>query len=83
MDFGFDSAAAERLLKQMEKYSVGIQKESRALKRMMDDKCEWDDYQKKAFNSNINAIMQELDMIQAKEDEYRSIFANKIKELQG
>ena len=83
MDILFDNTEAEKLVMQMDKYCTGVSKESRELKNIINEKAEWNDNQRRAFRSNIEVIMKELNVIIKQQDEYMGIFKQKIKDLQG
>ncbi|MCI8663047.1 MAG: hypothetical protein HFG69_07305 [Hungatella sp.] len=83
MNIKFDAVAAERLIRQMDKYCFGIQKEAKDLLAVIKSPGDWQDNQMKAFQTNINEIAKDLNQALALESEYMRIFDQRVKELKG
>ena len=83
MDIKFDAAAAEQLIKQMDKYCRGVQKETRDLLDMMKSSGGWNDNQKKAFESNINELAGDLNQALRLEADYMKTYDQRVRELRG
>lgn len=81
MDVKFDTGAAERLIRQMDRYCSGIQKETRELLAIMKKPGEWKDNQMRAFQMNIHEIAKDLNQALALESEYMRTFYQRIMEL--
>ena len=67
MNIKFDAVAAERLIRQMDKYCFGIQKEAKDLLAVIKSPGDWQDNQMKAFQTNINEIAKDLNQALALE----------------
>ena len=83
MEIKFDSGAAEWLIAQMDKYCNGIVYEARSLLEILNNSGEWDDLQKKAFQSNLQVLAQDLNKALRLESEYMNTFSQRVKELRG
>lgn len=83
MDIKFDVTAAEQLIKQMDKYCRGVQKETRDLLDIMNTSGGWDDNQKKAFESNINELAGDLNQALRMEADYMKTYDQRVRELRG
>ena len=83
MDIKFDAAAAEQLIKQMDKYCRGVQKETRDLLDIMKTSSGWNDNQKKAFESNINELAGDLNQALRMEADYMKTYDQRVRELRG
>ena len=83
MDIKFDAAAAEQLIKQMDKYCRGVQKETRDLLDIMKNSSGWNDNQKKAFESNINELAGDLNQALRMEADYMKTYDQRVRELRG
>ena len=83
MDIKFDVVAAEQLIKQMDIYCRGVQKETRDLLDIMKSSGGWDDNQKKAFDSNINELAAELNQALRMEADYMKTYDQRVRELRG
>lgn len=83
MDIKFDATAAEQLIKQMDKYCRGVQKETRDLLDIMKTSGGWNDNQKKAFESNINELAGDLNRALKLEADYMRTFDQRVRELRG
>ena len=83
MDIKFDAAAAEQLIKQMDKYCRGVQKETRDLRDIMKTSGGWNDNQKKAFESNINELAGDLNQALRMEADYMKTYDQRVRELRG
>ena len=58
-------------------------KDTRALIKMLKQADAWNDYQKQAFERNINVIAQELNQTLTQEEEYMKIYYQRVQELGG
>ncbi len=83
MDIIFDAIAAEQLIKQMDKYCRGVQKETRDLLDIMKTSGGWNDNQKKAFESNINELAGDLNQTLRMEADYMKTYDQRVRELRG
>ncbi len=83
MDIKFDATAAEQLIKQMDKYCRGVQKETRDLLDIMKTSGGWNDNQKKAFESNINELAGDLNQALRMEADYMKTYDQRVRELRG
>ncbi len=83
MDIKFDADAAEQLIKQMDKYCRGVQKETKDLLDAVRSSGGWDDYQKKAFESNIIELAGDLNQALSLEADYMRTFDQRVRELRG
>lgn len=83
MDIIFDAAAAEQLIRNMDKYCRGVQKETKDLLGMMKSSGGWDDNQKKAFESNITELAGDLNQALKLEADYMRTFDQRVRELRG
>ena len=83
MDIKFDAAAAEQLIKQMDKYCRGVQEETRDLLDIMKSSGGWNDNQKKAFESNINELAGDLNQALRMEADYMKTYDQRVRELRG
>ncbi len=83
METKFDANAAEVLLQEMNKYCLGIQKETRAILETVNLLDNWNDNQKKAFQNNINELAKDLNKTLSFESEYMKVFYERIIELKG
>ena len=83
MDIKFDATAAEQLIKQMDKYCRGVQKETRDLLDIMKTSGGWSDNQKKAFESNINELAGDLNQALRMEADYMKTYDQRVRELRG
>ena len=83
MDIRFDADAAEQLLSQMDRYCRGVQEETRDLLDIMRSSDGWDDNQKKAFETNITELANDLNHALMMEADYMRAFDQRIRELRG
>ena len=83
MDIKFDASAAEQMIKQMDKYCRGIQKETKDLLDIMKTSGRWNDNQKKVFESNINELASDLNQALNLEADYMRTFDQRVRELRG
>ena len=83
MDIKFDATAAEQLIKQMDKYCRGVQKETRDLLDIMKTSGGWNYNQKKAFESNINELAGDLNQALRMEADYMKTYDQRVRELRG
>lgn len=83
MDIKFDASAAEQMIKQMDKYCRGIQKETKDLLDIMKTSGRWNDNQKKVFESNINELASDLNQALKLEADYMRTFDQRVRELRG
>lgn len=83
MDIKFDADAAEQLIKQMDKYCRGVQKETKDLLDIMKSSGEWSDNQKKAFEANITELAGDLNQVLRLEADYMRTFNQRVRELRG
>ena len=67
----------------MDKYCRGIQKETKELLDIMKTSCRWNDNQKKAFESNINELANDLNQALKLEADYMRTFDQRVRELRG
>lgn len=81
MDVIFDAVAAENLIRQMDKYCSGIQKEAKDLLAVMKYAEKWQDNQMKAFQNNIRELAKDLNKALSLESEYMRTFQQRINEL--
>ncbi len=83
MDVKFDAVVAEKLIRQMDKYCMGIQKEAKDLLAVMKSPGDWQDNQMRAFQTNIYEIAKDLNQALALESEYMRTFHQRVMELRG
>lgn len=83
MDIKFDAKEAEKLIKQMNGYCLGIVMEARELLNIVGNSDEWNDNQAKAFQNNIEELAKDLNKALALESEYMRTFDQRVKELRG
>lgn len=83
MDVRFDANAAEQLLRQMNKYCSGVQREAKELLSLIDVSGQWNDNQRKAFQANIRELAKDLNETLSLEADYMETFYKRVKELRG
>ena len=83
MDIRFNANAAEVLLRQMNSYCSGIQKETKALLATLESAEGWDDNQMKAFQANINELAKDLNQALMLESDYMQTYYQRVQELRG
>lgn len=81
MDIKFDAVAAKQLIRQMDWYCSGIQKEARDLLDIFSGFEEWNDQQAKAFQNNIVEIANDLNKVLFFESDYIRMFYQRVMEL--
>ena len=83
MDIKFDAQAAEVLLRQMDIYCSGIQKETKELLAILKNSGQWNDNQMKAFQTNITEIAKDLNQALILEGDYMRTYYQRVQELRG
>ena len=83
MDIRFDASAAEQLLQQMDQYCTGIKQEAISLLEILKDSEQWNDNQKKVFQTNITDMANELNQALSFEGEYMRTYYQRVQELRG
>ena len=83
MDVKFDRNTAVRLIREIDGSCDSMVKDTRALIKMLKQADAWNDYQKQAFERNINVIAQELNQTLTQEEEYMKIYYERVQELGG
>ena len=81
MDVRFNANAAESLIRQMDKYCSGIQKETKALLDILNSAGDWNDNQKKAFQTNVIEIAKDLEKALVLESNYMNTFSQRVDEI--
>lgn len=81
MDIKFDAVAAKQLIRRMDWYCSGIQKEARDLLDISSGSKEWNDQQAKAFQNNIVEIANDLNKVLFFESDYIRTFYQRVMEL--
>lgn len=82
MDIRFDSNAARKLLKEMDKYCSGINTNATDLLNVLNDAGEWNDNQMKYFQANMKELIDELNKTLRLEVDYMKTFYDRVKELE-
>ena len=83
MDVRFDTNAAEQLIREMDKYCSGVQKEMKKLLLILNDSGEWKDNQMRAFQTNIRELATDLNQALSFESEYMRTYQKRVLELRG
>lgn len=81
MDDKFNSAAACQLIRDMDRYCQGVQKEARELLDIVGNPGGWSDGQMVVFRKNVNEIAIELNQVLKLESEYMRTFYQRVREL--
>ena len=81
MDVRFDKGVANQLVRDLNESCDTMLHETQALIRLLKLSMTWNDYQKKAFETNLNDIAMDLQSVLNSEEEYIEEYKNRVREL--
>jgi len=83
MDIRFDKAVATRLVRTLNDSCDTMLRETQTLMQLLKQSTAWNDYQKEAFETNLNDIAMDLQSVLNSEESYMEEYKNRVIELGG
>lgn len=79
----FDSVAASKLIEEMNKYCQAVYQDANHLMDILEFSGKWDDDQMLEYRDKIHEIGKDITDSIRLQMEYKSIYEERVKELQG